>query len=361
MIKSVAGLGDRIVIGWPMRTSMTFEGLGKGRRMRMMEEDIEFLDAHVPLIDGISSEYSDSLIARFEDRQRSVSVSGVSPSYGTMRNMVPAVGGRFINDLDVSRRRRVVFVGNELADDLFGTQEAVGETVMIHGSPFLVIGVLVPKDQDSSYSGRDHSKMIVPQSTFRALTGQKYVDNFIYKAPRPDLNETLNEEVRTALELSVEVSSRRRPGDPGVGHQRDVRLHGRLHARVSDFPGHHGCAHPGCRRHRRLQHHERRGRGTDAGDRHQNGPRCARTRSSRPVHARDHGPDRHRWRHRARDLPLPSARSFPPTSKDSSGSRPCLPVSQFSPPSILGLVGLVAGYFPARSASRLDPVVAMKL
>ena len=42
MIKSTAGLGDRIVIAWPMRTSMIYEGLGKGRRMRMMEEDIQY-------------------------------------------------------------------------------------------------------------------------------------------------------------------------------------------------------------------------------------------------------------------------------------------------------------------------------
>ena len=199
MIKSVAGLGDRIVIAWPMRTSMIFEGLGKGRRMRMMEEDIDYLEAQVELIDGISSEYSQSLIARYGERQRSVSVSGVSPSYGTMRNMIPAVGGRFINELDVAQRRRVAFVGDQLADDLFGTQDAVGETVMLHGSPFLVVGVLVPKEQDSSYSGRDHSKMVVPESTFRALTGDKYMNNFIYKAPTPDLNEMLNLQVRAAL------------------------------------------------------------------------------------------------------------------------------------------------------------------
>ena len=199
MIKSMAGLGDRIVIAWPMRTSMTFEGLGKGRAMRMMEEDIDYLVAQVELIDGISSEYSQTLIARYGERQRSVDVSGVAPAYGTMRNMIPAVGGRFINDLDVERRRRVVFVGDRLAEDLFGTREIVGESVMIHGSPFLVVGVLVPKEQDSAYSGRDHSKLIIPGSTFRALTGDKYMNNFIYKAPTPELNEALNEQVRKAL------------------------------------------------------------------------------------------------------------------------------------------------------------------
>ena len=47
LIKSTAGLGDRIVIAWPMRTSMPYEGLGKGRRIRMTEEDIEALAAQV--------------------------------------------------------------------------------------------------------------------------------------------------------------------------------------------------------------------------------------------------------------------------------------------------------------------------
>ncbi len=198
-IKSIAGLGDRIVIGWAMRTSMTYEGLGKGRRIRLTEDDIDYLKAQVPLLAGISSEYSENLIARYGDRQRAVDVSGVSPIYGRMRNMIPAAGGRFINPVDLAERRRVVFVGNEIAEDLFGTQDAVGKEVIIHGSPFTVVGVLIKKEQDSSYSGRDHSKMIIPGSTFRALTGAKYMNNFIYKAPRPDLNKQLTVEVRHAL------------------------------------------------------------------------------------------------------------------------------------------------------------------
>jgi putative ABC transport system permease protein len=199
LVKSTAGLGDRIVIAWPMRTSMPYEGVGKGRAMRMTEDDIVFLKAQTDLLDDISSEYSRSLIAKFGDRQRRVDVSGVSPSYGAMRNMVPAEGGRFINPVDMEQRRRIVFVGNELAEDLFGDVEPVGQEVMLHGSPFLVVGTLKPKEQDSSYSGRDHSKMIIPGSTFRALTGVKYMNNFIYKAARPDLNEALTDQVRATL------------------------------------------------------------------------------------------------------------------------------------------------------------------
>ena len=79
-------------------------------------------------------------------------------------------------------QRRVVFLGDKLAKNIFGSEPAVGKTVMMWGSPFLVVGVLVPKTQDSSYSGRDNGKAFIPGPTFRALTGEKYVDNVIYQA-----------------------------------------------------------------------------------------------------------------------------------------------------------------------------------
>src|ERR671925_1249168 len=41
LVKSTAGLGDRIVIGWPGLSSIPYEGLGKGRRIRISEDDLE--------------------------------------------------------------------------------------------------------------------------------------------------------------------------------------------------------------------------------------------------------------------------------------------------------------------------------
>jgi len=199
-IVSIAGLGDRIVIAWPMRTSKPYQGLGKGRRVRMYEEDIEFLKKRVEGIAGISSECYDSFKVKYGDRVRAVDVSGVSPVFGLMRAMIPQAGGRFINPTDMHERRRVAFIGNRIAADLLGEDvDPVGREIMIHGSPFTVIGVLVEKEQDSAYSGRDHSKITIPGTTFLALSGQKHVDLFIYKAERPELNEGLTERIRTVL------------------------------------------------------------------------------------------------------------------------------------------------------------------
>jgi putative ABC transport system permease protein len=183
LVKNTAGLGDRICIAWPGLTSIPYEGLGKGRRIRLMEDDVEAIRREAEGLAGVSSEYSTSMKLHLDLKTWPVDVSGVSPEFGRMRNLIPDVGGRFIDPIDMAEQRRVVFLGDKLAKNVFGKPEdAVGRTVMLGNSPFLVIGVLKPKTQDSSYSGRDNDKASIPGTTYRALTGEKYVDNVIYQA-----------------------------------------------------------------------------------------------------------------------------------------------------------------------------------
>jgi putative ABC transport system permease protein len=109
-------------------------------------------------------------------------MSANTPIFAVMRNIIPAAGGRYLNDVDVDRRRRVIFLGDKLKQDLFHDEDAVGKTVMIDNTPFLVVGVMEKKAQDSSYSGRDQDKAFVPESTYRGLFTERYVDNFIFQA-----------------------------------------------------------------------------------------------------------------------------------------------------------------------------------
>jgi len=181
--KSSAGLGENICIAWPSLTSMPFEGLGKGRRIRLTEEDMDLVAAKADGLAGISGEYSATLKATYGTKTLAIDVSGVKPLFADLRNLIPRAGGRFINALDEEQQRRTIFLGDELAKNIFGEQtDPVGKTMLLQGSPFLVAGVLKTKTQDSSYSGRDKDKAFVPGSTLRALTGEKYVDNFIFKA-----------------------------------------------------------------------------------------------------------------------------------------------------------------------------------
>jgi putative ABC transport system permease protein len=199
LVKSAAGLGDRICIAWPGLTSIPYEGLGKGRKIRLTEEDIEFVRGRAVGVRGISSEYSQNVKFHYGLKTWPVDVSGVSPEFGWMRNLVPEAGGRFLNPLDMDEERRVVFLGNKLAKNIFGSEPPVGKTVMMWGSPFLVVGVLVPKVQDSNYSGPDNRKAWIPGTTFRALSGEKYLDNVIYQADPAIGSKTVSASVLAAL------------------------------------------------------------------------------------------------------------------------------------------------------------------
>ncbi|MFZ2491501.1 MAG: ABC transporter permease [Thermoanaerobaculia bacterium] len=199
MIKATAGLGDRIVIAWPGLTSMPFEGLGKGRRLRVTEEDIEAVKTDVQGLRAMSGEYMTSMRLDYGTKTMSVDISGVTSEFGAMRSLVPAAGGRFINPIDDAGQRRVIFLGDELKKTIFGEADAIGKVILLNQSPFQVVGVMVEKLQDSSYSGRDKEKAFIPSSTFRSLTGAKYVNNMVFQAKVTGETKNVSEQLRVSF------------------------------------------------------------------------------------------------------------------------------------------------------------------
>jgi putative ABC transport system permease protein len=197
--RNSAGLGENIVIAWPSLTSIPFEGLGKGRRIQLDEEDIDLVRAKAQGLLAASTEYIATLKLNHGTRTLAVDISGIQPVFGELRNLIPSAGGRFINDLDERDKRRSVFLGDALAKDLFGSVDPVGQTVQLAGSPFQVIGVLKKKGQDSNYNRRDEGKAFIPGSTYRALTGERYLNNFIFKSVSSGGTEALKKDVLAIL------------------------------------------------------------------------------------------------------------------------------------------------------------------
>jgi putative ABC transport system permease protein len=197
--RNQAGLGEGIVIAWPSLTSIPFEGLGKGRRIKLEAADVAAIRAESRHLASASGEWAATLNLDYGTRTLPIDTSGVEPVFGEMRNLIPAPGGRWIDALDEARQRRVLFVGDKLAADLFGSDAPVGRTVLVSGSPFLVVGVMKPKAQDSSYSSRDEQKAFMPASTFRALTGRREMDNLILKAVTPSRTDAMREEALSVL------------------------------------------------------------------------------------------------------------------------------------------------------------------
>ena len=184
--KNVNGLGEGIVILWGSQTSIPFQGYGKGRRIHLHPEDVDYLRTHMPEMETVAAEYIRwGAEVKYKDKLISERVNGLYPEYKELRNFIPEMGGRMINDLDMEYRRRVAFLGNAAKDRLFGfdtpLEEIVGQTIYINSTPYTVIGVMKPKIQMSSYQGQDEDVIAIPATTFHAILGDPYLDNIIFK------------------------------------------------------------------------------------------------------------------------------------------------------------------------------------
>lgn len=181
-VKEFKGLGERLVIIWPGKTSVPFKGLPKGRNIWFNEDDIATLKNEISDIVVASPEYSGSGPLTYERKTLAQNVIGVYPEFAVVRNVIAEEGGRFLNDIDLEYRKRSMFIGSKVRDDLFGEgANPVGKYVVFSGVPFLIVGVMKDKDQNSSYRGRDRYKVWVPASTFKTMFNRRYPNNLVYQ------------------------------------------------------------------------------------------------------------------------------------------------------------------------------------
>ncbi|HEU0093358.1 MAG TPA: ABC transporter permease [Vicinamibacteria bacterium] len=175
------GMGEGIGVLWPGATTRAYAGLPSGRPIMFTDEDAELLAARIPEITAISREYSKRVPVARGTKTVNARVRGVDPSFGAMRNIIPAAGGRFLDDLDSTLKRRVVVLGDELATDLFAKDDPIGKTVTINQSTFLVVGVMQPKVMMGMYSGPDKGQASIPAPTFKAMFTDAKLGNMVYK------------------------------------------------------------------------------------------------------------------------------------------------------------------------------------
>ncbi len=194
------GIGESISIMFPGKTTKAFEGFGPGRGISFLEEDARLIASQVSDVAAISPEYIRRRVpVHVGVNILNPAITGIYPIYGEMRNIIPEPGGRFVNDLDLKERRRVVIVGNKVKEFLFGETNAVGKVIYVGAVPFTVIGVMQKKTQNSSYNSRDQDRIFIPASTFSSVFGEIHLSNIIFQPKDPTRAEEVDTEVREVL------------------------------------------------------------------------------------------------------------------------------------------------------------------
>jgi len=199
MLNGTINAGNQIMIMYGGETGMQFEGMPKGRKIRMVEEDVDMLQQAIPMIAMISPQYMDGVTLTYKKYTTNTTCEGVNPCFEEMRRMYPASGGRFLNEVDVADQRRVLVLGAKIARDIFKEEDPIGKFILVDGLPFTVVGIIQDKIQTSMNNGPDSYRAIMPYTTFRTTYGPKRVNAIVVRPADPTQQEQLKKEIFRVL------------------------------------------------------------------------------------------------------------------------------------------------------------------
>ncbi len=199
MQNGLVNAGNRIMILYAGETGKQFEGMPKGRKMHLEEEDASMLKQAIPAIDMISPQYRRWVNLAYQRVSTNTECEGVNPEFEEMRRMYPCAGGRFLDEPDVAVQRRVLVLGSKIAKDIFGEENPIGKTLRLDGVPFTVVGIIQPKLQTSMSNGPDAERAVIPYSTFRTMFGNKNVNSIVVKPRDPSKQLFVKSEVFRVL------------------------------------------------------------------------------------------------------------------------------------------------------------------
>lgn len=199
-------IGTDIAICFAGKTGMPSGGYAAGRDINLTIDDAYAIQRLAPLIKNVSPELRKTVSEVSQWNAASRAVRGVWPQYQNFRSL-KVEQGRLFTDDDESGGARVVLLGNDANRQLFPGKPNIGETLMIAGYPYTVIGVLEKKKQNGSYgSGPDNTQLFVPYSAMardfppaRPGIFPGWVNNIVVQPVDADRHEAAILQVRQIL------------------------------------------------------------------------------------------------------------------------------------------------------------------
>jgi len=197
---SFASMGSNLLIVMPGSTTSGGAHGGFGSMPTLTWDDFRAIRAEAPAVRYAAVQLRSSSQILSEDQNWTTSVTGTSPEYFSIRDWSVSAG-RNLSSSDVDASSKVVVLGTTVVEKLFGSGDPVGQTVRIKNIPFEVIGVLAKKGQ--SPMGQDYDDAaFVPQTTFMSKVQgglQKFISGTIFIGAANGATAKAESQVRNLL------------------------------------------------------------------------------------------------------------------------------------------------------------------
>ena len=171
----VASMGTNVIIILPGATTVGGVRGGQGGAVTLTVADGLELKKRVPLLSETAWAKRDVMQIVYGNRNWNGPVNGISPGYLTVRDWNYTSGGAF-TQVDLDTAARVALVGQTVVENLYDPgEEPVGSTIRLKNVPFRVIGVLAPKGQSAQGSDQDDIIFIPFTTAERKVLGTLFL------------------------------------------------------------------------------------------------------------------------------------------------------------------------------------------
>ena len=218
----IRALGTNLLMVAPGSFTSGGRRAGEGTAMALSDRDLEAIRAKVPGIAAIAGVVSGSAPLVVGSSNWTTQVNGVNDEFLTARDW-PLAEGRNFTDAELRSGAKVVILGASVARELFGEAPAVGEQLRIMNVPFTVIGLLSIKGQSGWGSDQDDVALVPLTTARRRLFGAEQtvpdnLRNIIVAMSTPEGMSDAQAEIETLLRDRRRVRS----GTPDDFRVRDM-------------------------------------------------------------------------------------------------------------------------------------------
>lgn len=222
---SIESLGSNLILITPgaQRTQGFAVNAGRGSARTLTMTDLKSIGTDVANVGSVTAEVSGRYQVTAKGTNTNTTVDGVTSTYTQVRNLAIDQGA-FIDDTQSQSMAKVAVIGPTVVTDLFGTDavpsDVLGQIIRIKGIQFKIVGVTVAKG-GTGFNNPDDIIYIPLQSAQRYLSGNQYVSDIDVQATSPQVMTTVQNDITTLL-LSNHHISDSTQADFSVLNQNDI-------------------------------------------------------------------------------------------------------------------------------------------
>lgn len=195
--EQLARLGSNVLSVRPGSSKVRGVMLESGLVTRFTVEDAKAIKEMVPSVSKVAPQVSGRGQLAFENKNWNTRINGSTQDYAPMLNQEPVIG-RFFTDSENEARRRVVVIGQTIARELFDGENPVGKIMKINRINFQVIGVL-PSLGSDTWRDRDDLIVIPLMTAMRRLMGKDYLDQIDVEISSIEEMDAAEEEIKNLI------------------------------------------------------------------------------------------------------------------------------------------------------------------